>query len=70
MNLINLIKVYAKYCQTENLSNISADEQTDLNPEQQEWINNYIRVWDLRQSIDQDLLHFEQDPFIQSLNDI
>ena len=37
--------VYSDFCSKNNLEHISADEQTNLNPKQSEWIEKFIELW-------------------------
>lgn len=47
-----LIELYAKWCATNNVPHISADELAypdayELTNEQREWLNAFIILWDL-----------------------
>lgn len=69
MILIQLIDTYKQYCKDNDLPDISADEQTDLDQDQQQWIDNFIRVWDMRQTIDQLINELKNDEFVEDLHD-
>jgi len=49
-----LTKVYTKWCDENNLPNISADEHNrdQLTYEQKTFLDNFIEIWDYQQSVD------------------
>ena len=49
-----LTEVYIKWCDENNLPNISADEHNrdQLTYEQKTFLNNFIEMWDYQQEVD------------------
>jgi hypothetical protein len=49
-----LTEVYIKWCDKNNLPNISADEhdRDKLTYEQKTFLNNFIEMWDYQQEVD------------------
>ena len=49
-----LTEVYIKWCDENNLPNISADEhdRDKLTYEQKTFLNNFIEMWDYQQEVD------------------
>ena len=53
--LNKLTDIYKKWCQNNNVPLVSADEQdtTKLTNEQNEWLREFIDIWNNQEDVDQ-----------------